>query len=190
MSLIGSLGDDSRLVVISPSGQIVADNSSPGGASVSVTPLEFGVYAVEPTSFYENVGGTYTVTMYAGASGAASDGISGTLSYTGSQTGNITVRFFSNPSCMGVPVATMSVVQGGTTFSGLVFDKRNLPPGTYYVDAFRDTTGSGIFNETYQAYGICNSSSAVTVSAGVVAIGNCVLADPTLGGGGGSESIS
>lgn len=184
---------DSRLIVIGPNGQIVADNSSPGGAAVSVTPTEAGVYVVEPTSFYGLNTGGYTVTMNAGASGAGTDGIYGTLSYTGAQTGPIGVRFFNNATYTGVPVATMAVAAGAGNFIDLTFDKRYLPQGnTYYIDAFRDTTGNGTFNPAYQAQGYCNSGSGVTVTGGTVNIGNCVLYDPSLysGSGSGSGSIS
>ncbi|MEQ1918565.1 MAG: hypothetical protein ABL955_05150, partial [Elusimicrobiota bacterium] len=191
MSMIGGT-DDSRLIVIGPNGQILANNSSPGGAAVSLTPTEAGVYVVEPTSFYGGSLGAYTVTMNAGSSGAGTDGIYGTLSYTGSQSGSIGVRFFDNANYAGVPVATMAVAVGAGTFSGLAFDKRYLPLGPYFVDAFRDTSGNG-FNPTYQAYGYCAGAAGVTINAGtpLVGIGDCELFDPAYGGGGGGTgSIS
>ncbi|MCM2303763.1 MAG: hypothetical protein NDJ72_03625 [Elusimicrobia bacterium] len=183
---------DSRLIVLGPNGQILADNSSPGGAAVSVTPMQAGVYVVEPTSFYEYTFGAYSLTMSAGASGQATDGISGTLSYTGSQSGNITVRFFNNASFAGVPVATMTVAAGPGTFSNLSFDKRYLPLGTYYVDAFRDTAGSGAFNPSYQAYGQCSGGSGIIINAGspLVSVGNCALTDPAAAVSAGSGTIS
>ncbi|MEK7232691.1 MAG: hypothetical protein AAB268_02655 [Elusimicrobiota bacterium] len=182
---------DSRLIVLGPNGQILADNSSPGGASVSLTPNATGVYVVEPTSFYGFSTGAYSVTMDAGASGLATDGIYGTLSYTGSQTGAIVVRFFTNSSFSGVPVATMSVAASSGSVSGLAFDKRYLPMGTYFVDAFRDTSGFG-FNPVYQAYGKCNAGGLVVLNGGapLVDIGSCALADPVAAVGAGSGSIS
>jgi hypothetical protein len=180
---------DSQLMVFGPSGQIIASNSSPGGASVSLTPLETGVYVVEPTSFYGFSTGTYSVTMNAGSTGSDPGQISGQLTYSGSQGGNFVLRFFANSSFTGVPLATMTVAAAAGSVSLLTFNRTSLPLGTYSVDAFRDTAGTG-FNSSYQAYGSCSASVALTQGAPTANIGNCTLFDPAAASAGGSGVIS
>ncbi|MCR4295739.1 MAG: PPC domain-containing protein, partial [Elusimicrobia bacterium] len=179
----GGVLHGSRLIVIGPSGQIIAANDSPDGASVSFTPVEFGVYVVEPTSQWELSNGTYSVTMSAGASGEATEGISGTVSYAGTQGGANVVRFFANSSFSGIPLATFTV-----SGSGGPFDQRYLPAGDYTVDAYRDTAGVG-FNANVQAYGQCNGGAPISHPGGTVtAIGGvCTLLDPQSGTAGTSS---
>jgi len=168
---------DSRLVVIGPGGQIVASNSSPNGADVAFTPVEPGVYVVEPTSNFQSSFGDYEVTMTAGASGASDEGISGSVVYAGSQTGSIVLRFFRNSTYSGIPLATATVAGAGGTF-----DQRFLPPGTYSVDAYKDTSGTG-FNPSFQAYGRCNGGGGIEVTANAVFATSptCELYDPETG---------
>jgi hypothetical protein len=174
----GSALFDSRLVVVGPSGQIVASNSSPGGAQVSFTPVEFGVYLVEPTSSLQFSTGVYTVTMNAGASGSATEGIAGGVNYSGSQSGPIVVRFFDNSTFSGIPLTTFTVTAASGPVGPLPYDQRFLPAGIYTVDAYRDTAGTG-YHSSFQAYGKCYSGSTVQVFAGSVTSGvDCSLSDP------------
>lgn len=101
-----------------------------------------------------------------GALGAAQTAgrIHGEMVYLGSQAGPLYVRFFNNEDFLGTPLYTLQVpapVPGSGQFQ---FDRPNLPFGTYYLDAFRDPSASGVYNPAAHAHGVLNNGQAVTVS--------------------------
>lgn len=90
--------------------------------------------------------------------------IRGEMIYFGTQAGDLFVRFFNNPDFAGSPLYTLRVPAALPGSGEFQFDRQNLPFGTYYLDAFRDPGGSGVYNPAAHAHGILNSGQAVTVS--------------------------
>jgi uncharacterized protein (DUF2141 family) len=93
--------------------------------------------------------------------------IHGEMTYLGTQAGPMYVRFFNNENFLGTPLFTLRVPASGLPPVGsgeFIFDRPNLPFGTYYLDAFRDPSGIGVYNPAAHAHGLLNSGSAVTVS--------------------------
>lgn len=81
--------------------------------------------------------------------------------YIGSQSGPIVGRLFTNSSYSGTPFKTITIPMppGPGQVDGVL---SGVPFGTYYVDAFRDPSGTGIYNPVFDAYGQLGS---VTISA-------------------------
>ncbi|MBI2789744.1 MAG: hypothetical protein HYX59_13780 [Elusimicrobia bacterium] len=93
--------------------------------------------------------------------------IHGELVYLGTQAGPVYVRFFNNPERLGAPLYTLRVPATGLPTPGsgeFDFDKPNLPFGEYYLDAFRDPSGSGVYNPAAHAFGVLNQGMPVSVS--------------------------
>ena len=105
----------------------------------------------------------FTATYAAASVGS----ISGTISYSGSQTGAILVGVFSSPvSCAGTnsqPSATVQLsVLGGYTIS-------SLPDGTYYAASVILTGGSDsspLLTDPWGIYGSCVSNIPIVISGG------------------------
>ncbi len=90
--------------------------------------------------------------------------IRGEMVYFGTQSGSLYVRFFNNSGRHGSPLYTLTVpapVPGSGEFQ---FDRPGLPFGTYYLDAFRDPTGVGVYNPSAHAHGVLNSGNGVEVT--------------------------
>ncbi len=88
---------------------------------------------------------------------ANSGRIRGQMTYLGTQTGPMFVRFFNNPDFLGAPLYTARVPATGPLPDGsgdFSFDRSNLPFGTYYLDAFRDPSGTGLYNPAAHAHGV------------------------------------
>ena len=83
---------------------------------------------------------------------AANGSVGGEIFYLGIQGGPIVVRLFTNSSYSGAPLLSQSLTAAAGPgnfpfrFSGLALAT------TYFVDAFRDTSFTGVFNPTFQAY--------------------------------------
>lgn len=90
--------------------------------------------------------------------------IRGEMIYFGTQAGDLFVRFFNNPDFAGSPIYTLRVSAPLPGSGEFQFDRQYLPFGTYYLDAFRDPGGSGVYNPAAHAYGVLNSGQGVTVS--------------------------
>ena len=71
--------------------------------------------------------------------------ISGTVSYAGPQTGTIWVVAMPVPSGMNGEIFTHLAAPG-------VYTLTNMPPGDYFVCAWRDTNGNGMYEE-WEPYG-------------------------------------
>ncbi|UPT75046.1 MAG: hypothetical protein M0D55_04855 [Elusimicrobiota bacterium] len=93
--------------------------------------------------------------------------IRGEMIYLGTQSGPMYVRFFTNEERLGSPVYTLRVPASGLPAAGsgeFQFDRQNLPFDTYYLDAFRDPSDSGVYNPAVHAYGALNGGEAVEVA--------------------------
>jgi uncharacterized protein (DUF2141 family) len=102
------------------------------------------------------------------------------VTYLGSESGPIIIRFFTTSTYAGAPLQTVSVplAPGPGEVSPVV---QGLPLGTYYLDAFRDAGGTGVLNLASDAYGVLNP---VTLSQQMTtqSDGNNQLYDPGQGG--------
>lgn len=93
--------------------------------------------------------------------------IRGEMIYFGTQAGPLYVRFFNNPDRLGAPVYTLRVPATGLPAAGsgeFDFDRPNLPFETYYLDAFRDPSDSGVYNPAAHAFGKINQGQAVMLT--------------------------
>jgi len=159
-------------------GPEVAFTTISAPSSYSVTGLPEGIYTVcagmdidgdelygeqgEPLGAY----GTFDpVTVTAGQDTPNIDitlkdpgSISGTISYTGTQTGKIYGVSFFDPSLTGpsTPPFPISNAPGSYYFI-------DCPSGTFYITAFMDSNGNGEYDDT-EPYGIHGAPDPVTVS--------------------------
>ncbi|MBI5243129.1 MAG: carboxypeptidase regulatory-like domain-containing protein, partial [Elusimicrobia bacterium] len=163
-----------RLVLIGPSGNIVADDSRPEGASLRATLLEAGVYHIIPTSFSPGMTGPYTLSF------SASARLGGTVSYYGVRPGSVTVQLFNSAEASAYPMQSRSFASTGT----YSFD--NMPDGTYYIRAFKDVNNNYVkdMSEPSGVYGLSASSpTAIRVLNSVPSVSpaNFAISDPSLG---------
>ncbi|MBI5246675.1 MAG: hypothetical protein HY923_05800 [Elusimicrobia bacterium] len=113
--------------------------------------------------------------------------IHGELVYLGTQGGPVYVRFFNNEFFSGTPLYTQRLPASGMPPAGsgeFLFDRQNLPFGTYYLDAFRDPSDSGFYNPAAHAHGVLNGGQGVEVSQqqpNQYAFGGSI-SDPGMGG--------
>ncbi|MFA6092089.1 MAG: hypothetical protein WC986_04015 [Elusimicrobiota bacterium] len=107
--------------------------------------------------------------------------IRGNVVYLGVQGGPVMVRIFDNANYVGAPVRSVSLPAAAGP-GDFTFIFQNLPVNaTYYVDAFRDTSGSGILNASFQAYGRLGSAALTPVWRSREVYGD-PLTDPGPGG--------
>ncbi|MBI5209460.1 MAG: hypothetical protein HY927_05735 [Elusimicrobia bacterium] len=108
----------------------------------------------------------------------------GTIAYTGSQGGSFVLRFFNNSTFSGAPVA-IQVAPAPAGPVNRVWFKEGLPLGTYWVDAFRDATGTGVYDPAYQAHGSYGASAVLSVPQPSANLGVMnTMTDPGTGGAG------
>lgn len=170
---------DSELIVLGPDGSVVARDNRPGGASLSFTASQAGVYLVEPTSFLPGLLGTFTLQMRldGGFGGVAA----GTITYSGARPGTVYAQLFTLASQEAAPVAqSTSAAPGAYAFTG-------LPDGVYYLRAYRDVDANGVRDpgEPAGQFGFSVSSpTPVYVTGGFTSpLGGLTiaLADPAVG---------
>lgn len=97
------------------------------------------------------------------AQATATGSISGTISYSGSQTGTIYIQAWqSDPTMYGNPNYLTSISSTGSYLLS------NLPDGSYYLDSYMDSNGNGIRdeNEPRGVYGPPHMPNCVVVSGG------------------------
>ncbi len=87
--------------------------------------------------------------------------ISGLVSYSGQQAGSIIVRMFDNAGRTGAPVRTFNTCPAGSSCS---YEFLNLSGGMYYLDAYMDTSANGIYDGSFEAYGIIGNSAGINIS--------------------------
>lgn len=90
----------------------------------------------------------------------AAGSISGTISYTGSQTGPICVFVRDYPSVTGDPIASAIISAPGT------YSVTGIPEGTYTVSAGMDTDGDALYGELDEPLGAYGVFDPVTVTTG------------------------
>lgn len=93
--------------------------------------------------------------------------VSGTVAYTGSQTGQIYLAMNPNGTCGGGTTGTSISSTGAFTIRG-------VPPGTYTLQAFMDDQGNGIPNASNPVGGTSN----VSVSTANLSGASVTLSDP------------
>jgi hypothetical protein len=162
-------------VTVALSGAASRTTTTDGSGNYSFSGLANGSYTVTPSldgaSFTpsnrsvtlagSNSDDNNFVWVYAGYS------VSGTVSYTGSKTGwiYITARFSGG----GGPGVGTAIASPGA------FTIRGLQPGTYVIQAWRDTVGNGVANVA-DPFG---TSAPVTVAPSATGV-TVALTDPTL----------
>ncbi|MBI4422481.1 MAG: hypothetical protein HY554_02070, partial [Elusimicrobia bacterium] len=163
-------------------GQTICSGTGPCfGAPVAVSsgPLAFPTYGVDVT--IQDAGGS-------GGGGGNYNNVGqldGEVVYLGTQSGDIVVRLFATAldtpaGCSGTPRETLRLMLGAG--SGQVsFSKSGLAFGKYCVDAFRDTSGSGMLNPTYNAYGYLATVELTQQRSFQSAYGDAIT-DPGQGG--------
>jgi uncharacterized protein (DUF2141 family) len=168
---------DSELIVLGPDGSVVGRDNRAGGASLSFTASQAGVYLVEPTSFLPGSTGTFSIQLRldGGFGGVAQ----GTVAYTGSRGGVVYTQLFAAGSDSPVAQSTRAT-PGFFSFPG-------LPDGVYTLRAFRDVNGNLVrdLGEPTGQFGFSASSPTPVVVAGgftVPAGGlNLTMSDPAVG---------
>lgn len=86
--------------------------------------------------------------------------IHGTLSYNGIQTGNMIARLFDTSSLTGAVLAVSYASGGSYAFVNLAND-------AYYLDAFVDANGNGVYDQGFEAYGVIRGTEAVNITQGM-----------------------
>ncbi len=151
-----------------PPGDYTLDVSYPGYSPVTGIPVN-GV----------TKGGTTAVAPIIVQGGS----VSGTISYSGSQTGKILIGLFADPQFKVMATNTFNVVSGGTSVPAPgIFTIQGIPDGTYYIGAFRDSNGNSAYDdgEAFGYYDI-NASEVIPImlSGGNSAIdADITMADP------------
>lgn len=111
------------------------------GVAVASGPGSFPAYGNDLTVFDAGT---------AGASASAGR-VRGEVTYLGSQGGPVFFRLFTNAAYTGQPFASVAV-NGPPGPGNFVFERTGLPFGvTFYIDAFRDPSGAGVYNPTFHA---------------------------------------
>ncbi|MBI5239353.1 MAG: right-handed parallel beta-helix repeat-containing protein [Elusimicrobia bacterium] len=157
---------DTELILLSPSGGVAARNNQPGGAVLSSTVSERGVYILEATSFNSGVPpGPYGISLdvFGGYSGV----IAGTVAYTGAQSGMVKVQVFNSQDATASPIMVSDIAGFVSPAS---FQLTGLADGTYYVRVFRDANGNMVRDpgEPAGAFGASVSSpTAIRITGGV-----------------------
>ena len=114
---------------------------------------------------------TYTVAVNNPAAGYT---VSGTVTYSGAQTGQVYLALV-NTNCGGCSSNLGTSIPKGTALkSGAAFTIRGVPPGTYTLQAFMDNLGYGAQNASNPT-GSSTSNITVTSSG---ASGSVTLSDP------------
>ncbi|MDX6769870.1 MAG: carboxypeptidase regulatory-like domain-containing protein [Elusimicrobiota bacterium] len=179
LTISSSAFGDIELIVLGPDGSVVARDNRPGGASLSFTASQAGVYLVEPTSFLPGQLGSFTLQMRldGGFGGAAS----GTVTYAGARSGTVYAQLFNTTALDQPPVAQSTrATPGAYAFTG-------LPDGTYYLRGYRDANGNLVRDPDEPAgqFGFSASSPTAVVIAGgfTTPLGGLTiaLADPAVG---------
>jgi uncharacterized repeat protein (TIGR01451 family) len=112
-----------------------------------------------------------------------SSDISGTITYTGSQSGALRVRLYSDTALTKQVYEAVVASPGLGTgqpyrFAFAAPDTRGLLPGTYYLKAFVDGNGNG-FQDATEAFGRLGAPDAILVLENADITGkNLTLADP------------
>lgn len=169
---------DSELIVLGPDGSVAGRDNRPGGASLSFTASQAGVYLVEPTSFLPGSTGTFSIQLRldGGFGGVAQ----GTVSYAGSRPGVVFTQLFDNSGSESPVFQSTRATPGFYSFPG-------LPDGVYTVKAFRDVNANLVkdLGEPAGQFGFSASSpTPVVVSGGFTSPPgglNVTLADPAVG---------
>ncbi|MBI3552269.1 MAG: right-handed parallel beta-helix repeat-containing protein [Elusimicrobia bacterium] len=172
-----------RLILLGPDGSVAATDNRPGGAYVSYTANQAGLYFIEPTSFNQFDVGPATVSL--SVNGGFSGVISGAATYSGVQSGKLAIQLFNTTDPTAFPVVQSTFAAPGAYSVG------GLPDGQYFVRAFRDANGNGSQDagEPNGAFGVGASSlTAVQIQGGVrsvngstVAPVNLTMTDPAVG---------
>ena len=108
--------------------------------------------------------GINVVIFDAGAGGAAGEvgELAGNITYNGGQPGPVVVQAFTTSTFVGNPRFQKNATGGPAVFQ---FSIANVPPGDYFLRAFKDGNNDSFFAPSFEASGFVNAGSTVTVSA-------------------------
>lgn len=205
--LIGGLAADQSLNALSgatvnmtsKSGTAYAVNYEGGGASTSATGrflapniLPGDVVKIDVTkagytfpSYYLDSFADAATTKYIIGAGATVGAVSGTVSYSGSKTGNIKIRIESADLMNETEMETTLSAPGAFGFA-------NVPNGRYYLGAFRDSDGNNNYTdgEAYGYYQDAAGLKVITLTGAAVTGISFSLADPAAGATGASAAVT
>ncbi|PIV00562.1 MAG: hypothetical protein COS57_15755, partial [Syntrophobacterales bacterium CG03_land_8_20_14_0_80_58_14] len=113
-----------------------------------------------------------------------SNSVSGTISYSGSQTGSFRLMLWS-ADMMGSYYQELTLTGGSFTFN-------NVPNGRYFLSAYRDSNNDSQYTagEAYGYYQDTSGPQVITINGANVNIGAVTVADPSSGSTGASVSIN
>jgi uncharacterized protein (DUF2141 family) len=169
---------ESDMFLLGPNGNVIARDNRVGGANITVTLSQPGVYLVEPTSFLP--GGSGSFQLNARVEGGFAGVIAGSVTYSGGRTGTVYTQLFNSPDPQTVPILTSTAPSIPASFSF-----PGIPDGSFYIRSFRDFNGNGVRDGGDPAgqWGVSASSpQAVTVVGGFAGGPYVVpIADPAVG---------
>jgi hypothetical protein len=172
-TLTWSVSADQSWVTVSPangtnSGIVtVSINSNANSLTASPTPYTSTV------TFISN-GGTITrqVSLAVNTPPVSTATVSGSISYTGSKTGNIYIGLFTNSNLSGNPAYSTEISTPGS------YSISNINPGTYYAAAFMSTNGSTSYDSAIDPAGQY-TGNPITLTSGQNLTGtNITLINP------------
>jgi len=182
VSLVGGSGQvTSVLLTLSPevtktttnpnaSGEYTFSDVAPG--TYTITPLLTG-YAFTPATRQVTVSNSHVTGQ--NFTGNALASVSGTVSYTGIQTGTIYVGLFTSPDFSSEPAYSTSNAAKTVTFN---YQIQNVAPAQYWAAAFMDTNGDHQWQQDTEPSGTY-SGNPFTLSAGQNKTGvNITLKEP------------
>ena len=172
----------SEIILLGPDGRVFARDNRAGGANLSTTLSQPGVYLAEPTSFQLGGGGTFQLNMR--LEGGFAGAIAGSVTYAGAVSGKVYAQLFDSPGLTAIPIRTSTSTSGFPTPTPFSF--AGLPDGTYFLRSYIDANLNGVRDsgEPSGQYGVSASSSLPVMVAGGLAIGapfTVTLADPAGG---------
>ncbi len=174
-------------VAVALSGKATGSTTTNSSGFYSFTGLAGGTYFVAPSQPGYTFSGSPATVVIAGSTttqnftetpAVTTYSISGSVSYTGAQTGkalNTIIRVFNSgcTSCGG-SIAGTSITSVPSS-SGTAYTVRGLPPGSYVVNAEIDTQGTAVPNSSNPN----GSSATATISTSSLTGINFPLADRT-----------
>ena len=174
-TLTWGVSADKNWVTVSPTS---GTNSGTVTVSINSNANSLSTGSYTSTVTFTSNGGTITrqVSLTVNTPPVSTATVSGSISYSGSDTGNIYIGLFTNSNLSGNPAYSTEITTFPTTNT---YSITGINPGTYYAGAFMSTNGSTSYDSTIDPAGKY-ASNPITLTSGQNVTGiDITLINPT-----------